>query len=126
MKYINRFSNDAEYQVFKGGDYVTPNVNYIEGIGIKMKPIKRLPTFELYDIRYLKELYGIYEFEEGMTWREWINSEYNTIGVVYNRYNEISIENYVIGGSTDYIYPDDLINKNEEYLILNERLEDIM
>ena len=40
MKYINKFSTNADYQAFtEGGGYVTPNVCYVEETdGIVMKP----------------------------------------------------------------------------------------
>ena len=40
MKYINKFSTNADYQAFtEGGGYVTPNVCYVEETdGIIMKP----------------------------------------------------------------------------------------
>ena len=40
MKYINRFSTNADYQAFtEGGGYVTPNVCYVEETdGIIVKP----------------------------------------------------------------------------------------
>jgi hypothetical protein len=40
MKYINKFSTNADYQAFTGGDdYVTPNICYVdETNGIIVKP----------------------------------------------------------------------------------------
>ena len=39
MKYINKFSQVADYEQFVGGGYVTPNVCYVEETnGIIMKP----------------------------------------------------------------------------------------
>jgi hypothetical protein len=77
MKYINKFSTNAEYQAFKvEGNYVTPNVCYIvENNGFIMKPyikpiiIKPIITFTIDGIEY--------QAEEGMTWEDWVNSEYN-------------------------------------------------
>ena len=39
MKYINKFSTNADYQAFTEGGYVTPNICYVEETdGIVMKP----------------------------------------------------------------------------------------
>ena len=87
MKYINKFSTNADYQAFtEGGGYVTPNVCYVdETDGIIMKPYDdgedsdgNLITFTIDDIEY--------QAEEGMTWGEWVNSKYNIDGYLnYNR-----------------------------------------
>lgn len=75
MKYINKFSTNADYQAFtEGGGYVTPNICYVTELkGLKFKPKKKsapLITFTINGIAY--------QAEEGMTWEEWCNSKYNT------------------------------------------------
>jgi hypothetical protein len=82
MKYINKFSTNADYQAFTEGGYVTPNVCYVtESKGLKFKPKEKsapvLITFTVNGIEY--------QSEEGMTWKEWCNSEYNTAGFIYDR-----------------------------------------
>jgi hypothetical protein len=61
------------------GGYVTPNICYVEeSDGIVMKPyIAPFLTFTVNGIEY--------QSEEGMTWKEWCNSEYNTAGFIYDR-----------------------------------------
>ena len=79
MKYVKKFSTNADYQAFtEGGGYVTPNVCYVEETnGIIVKPdIAPLLTFTVDGIEY--------QTEEGMTWKEWCNSEYNTAGFIYD------------------------------------------
>jgi hypothetical protein len=57
MKYINKFSTNADYQAFTDGDgYVTPNICFIEGTkGLIFKPKpKPIPTFIIDDIVFEK------------------------------------------------------------------------
>ena len=74
MKHLRKFKNNAEYQAFRdGGNYITPNVCYVEDAeDIVAKPYipPVLITFTVAGIEY--------QAEEGMTWAEWCNSEYNT------------------------------------------------
>ena len=80
MKYINRFSTNADYQAFtEGGGYVTPNICYVtESKGLKFKPKEKsapvLITFTVDGIEY--------QAEEGMTWEKWVNSDYNIDGYI--------------------------------------------
>jgi hypothetical protein len=75
MKYLKLFNNDTEYQQFiDGEDYIE---HHIVGVktnqntpSLKFKEKVELINFYLYNIKY--------QCEEGMTWREWINSPYNT------------------------------------------------
>jgi hypothetical protein len=72
MKYINKFSTNADYKAFtEGGGYVTPNVCYVEeSNGIVMKPYNEsvLITFYISNVECFAE--------KGMTWKQWFNSEY--------------------------------------------------
>ena len=49
MKYINKFSTNADYQAFtEGGGYVTPNICYVEetnGIIMKEKEFSLFPCY---------------------------------------------------------------------------------
>lgn len=108
MKYVNKFSTNADYQLFEDGDdYVTPNVCYVEEANVVIvKPyIVPLLTFTVNDNEY--------QAEEGMTWEEWCNSEYNTYGyfieneTVYSKWYVEFIEN---------VTPSDIILNNGVYL----------
>ena len=58
-----------------------------------------------------------YQAEEGMTWGEWIESEYNTDGWYINNYNFILSDSneQVYGVNDDLIYQTDTISNNETY-----------
>jgi hypothetical protein len=77
MKYINKFSTNADYQAFtEGGGYVTPNVCYVEETdGIVIKPY--IPPILIFTIDGIE-----YQYEEGMTWEKWVNSDYNIDGYI--------------------------------------------
>ena len=75
MKYIKLFKQSSDYQAFTmWEEYVIPNVCYIEETeGVITTPyIAPLLTFTVAGIEY--------QAEEGMTWEEFCNSEYNTGG----------------------------------------------
>jgi hypothetical protein len=67
MKYINKFSTNADYQAFTdGGGYVTPNICYVEEAdGIVMKPyIEIIPIFHLeveegYTVNFIGDKFDI-------------------------------------------------------------------
>lgn len=63
-----------------------------------------------------------YQAEEGMTWGEWVGSEYNVNGVFF-----IDVDNSIgysymlglwVGTDKDYVYASDIIQKNYNYLIV--------
>jgi hypothetical protein len=75
MKYINKFSTNADYQAFtEGGGYVTPNICYVTELkGLKFKPKEKYVPILRFTVNGVE-----YQAQEGMTWKEFINSEYNT------------------------------------------------
>jgi hypothetical protein len=82
MKYIKRFSKVSDYEAFKGGgEYITPNISLIDD-GKRVYSEKKvnnednLITFTVDGIEY--------QAEEGMTWKEWANSSYNTGGFIFH------------------------------------------
>ena len=81
MKYINKFSTNADYQAFtEGGGYVTPNVCYVEETeGLVFKPEINETIISTFTIEDMFDRYPIkiYSFEEGMTFEEFCNSSYN-------------------------------------------------
>lgn len=76
MKYIKKFSTNTSYNTFvNSGEYVTPNICYIEeNKGLIIKP-KSKPFFTVRDIR-TNTVYGPYYFDEGMTGCDFLNSSY--------------------------------------------------
>lgn len=61
-----------------------------------------------------------YQAEEGMTWEEWINSEYNidmTFGIDEFEGTSITNGSTYIGTLTEYVEPSDLIIANYEYIL---------
>lgn len=80
--------------------------------------IPKLPTFTFYVPH--EETYTL-ECEEGMTWGEWINSEYNTIGIYY--YEEAFAVYYgismIVDRNTGFCFGEfDLIDPSIEYTIM--------
>ena len=110
MKYINKFSTNADYQAFKEGEgYVTPYVCYIEETnGIKLQEyIAPIITFTINGIEY--------QAEEGMTWENWCNSEYNTRDFWCSS-NNVYIDNgTMISGET----PSDVICEESMYTLVS-------
>lgn len=75
MKYIKKFSTDADYQAFKSStDYIEPNVSAIEeNSSVIYEPIKTqvLQSFIIFGSSMeTKE----FNFVEGMTWIDFINT----------------------------------------------------
>ena len=81
MKYINKFSTNADYQAFtEGGGYVTPNICYVEETdGLVFKPEINEIIISTFTISDKFNMYPskTYNFEEGMTFEEFCNSSYN-------------------------------------------------
>ena len=84
MKYLKKFQTNADYQTFKdGGDWITPNVSLIEE---KVSSINNnhimfneveISTFTVSVNSASSVIEGPYNFKEGMTWNEFLNSKYN-------------------------------------------------
>jgi hypothetical protein len=85
MKYINRFSTNADYQTFtEGGGYVTPNVCYVEETdGIVMKP-------------YVEPKEDEYNYNLNIVFDEIINGDYtqlyNDLCTICIKYHDIERE----------------------------------
>ena len=104
MKYINKFSTNADYQAFtEGGGYVTPNICYVEeDDGIVMKPyIETIPIFHLeveegYTVSFRKDMSGneVLEFADGCIKKASIDKliEYLEKKYDYNEYNSIQVD----------------------------------
>lgn len=93
MKYLKVFKNASDYQTFKeGSDYITPNICLLEdNYNIVFEPKKKdepLKQFSIYDSSMSYER-KYFNFKEGMTWVEWINSEYCVDWYFYIRNNNL-------------------------------------
>ena len=100
MKHLKLFNNESEYQSFtESADYVTPNVCAVkDGQGGVKKDFVffnpeeinvNLITFYVVDTAY--------QCEEGMTWEDFVNSEYNSEGLFQiNNYNNIEYSQKII------------------------------
>lgn len=94
MKYLKRFQTNADYQAFKGGDdWLLPNLSAIEDSidsPVRYNPIPQSSTFTIINNASGMRLdwtSKTLEFTPGMTWSEWVDSEYNTInGLIYSDY----------------------------------------
>lgn len=85
MKYLKKFQTNADYQTFKdGGDWITPNVSLIEekvssinNNHIMFNEVELISTFTISVDYASSDIEGPYNFKEGMTWDEFLNSKYN-------------------------------------------------
>ena len=91
MKYLKKFNTQTQYESFKGGiDFVLPNVSYITGENsINYTPTPSIITFYI-DSSPINAL-------KGMTWAEFVNSEYNK-----NWINLAIQEEYVISAGLNW------------------------
>lgn len=101
MKYIKKFSTNTSYNTFvSSGEYVTPNICYIEeNNDLIIKP-KSKSFFTVRDIR-TNTVYGPFYFDEGMTASDYIESTYmdEYTQLVRTTGNELSISLKLANGS---------------------------
>ena len=84
MEYLKSFTTDADYQAFKGGDFITPNVSAIEDTNIvHYNPAPNTIIFYLDGA--IKYAYS------GMTFEEWTNSKFNP-KIEDNGYWEVNVD----------------------------------
>ena len=109
MKYINLYITKTQYEA---DNRPTPSVNYIEEEEVKYEPKPDLISFTVAST--------VYQAEEGMTWGEFINSNYNqgdfTIDqysgyIVYKDGKFVAAPNTIETG----IEQDEQIIKNQNY-----------
>jgi hypothetical protein len=122
MKYIKLFKNDAEYQAFKGGDYITPNLCLnSETWETKCEPKEEevnLITFTI-DGSTVGSSAIEYQAEKGMTWGEWVNSEYNVNGRFFINLDDSIFDGmFFIGDEEYYVFAPDIIQENYNYLLV--------
>lgn len=70
MKYLKYFKTSNEHSTYKNSsDFITPNVSYVEeNEGVSYNPLVLITC---------KVGNNQYQAREGMTWRQWVDSEYN-------------------------------------------------
>jgi hypothetical protein len=102
-KYLKLFNKLSDYETFKGGvNWITPNVSLILENGKQMRYSKRVvqpsePNIPPTNLITFTIDGVIYQAEDGMTWGEWVDSEYNVDGyLVYN--NNLIVK--IIDGNT--------------------------
>lgn len=100
MKHLKLFNNESEYQSFtESADYVTPNVCAVkDGQGGVKKDFVFFNTEEInVNLITFYVVDTAYQCEEGMTWEEFVNSEYNSEGLFQiNNYNNIEYNQKII------------------------------
>ena len=70
MKYLKKFNETNEYDSFKSSDaYILPNVSFV----VNANTVMFSPAAKQLSVVYIDEI--PYEFEEGMTWGDWINAQ---------------------------------------------------
>jgi hypothetical protein len=64
-----------------------------------------------------------YQYEEGMTWEEWINSEYNTNNfiILWRQIyvNDGSLSSLYVNGTNTYVIATDYIDANNTYRFIS-------
>lgn len=91
------------------------------GVGIKAITIEEVGTVL---ISFTIDGWGTYQAKEGMTWAEWIESEYNTIGAEADGKDVIFPDDpdwnstwYVLDEDGNSVTPDDVIAADYTYLV---------
>lgn len=77
------FNKKYIYRVRMDGTYSSTGYEYSNNWGYGVRPVITIPKSELYmDVNVSTSTIGnkVYKAIVGMTWREWVNSEYNTDG----------------------------------------------
>ena len=72
MKYLKKFNLRSDYNDYVASDFIKPNVSFI----VEDKDVEYNPN-EDNGIRSFTFYNKEFNFEEGMTWEEFINSPYN-------------------------------------------------
>lgn len=80
MKYIKLFDNETGYEEFvNSNNYVTPNICAVkDGSGGVMKDLVFFNREEEVNLITFSIDGTPFQCEEGMTWQDWVNSDYNT------------------------------------------------
>ena len=99
------------YMLFK--DTILPTAqSKVESLfDYSQNPEPKITSFKILDTEY--------QIEEGMTWEEWVNSDYNTgnYNIADNRIRMSTKYVYISYGkkTADYVKPGDVITENYQY-----------
>ena len=106
MKYINKFSTNADYQAFtEGGGYVTPNICYVEeNEGLVFKPEK--PSVKLNNL-----ITWAYKFPLTLAYNDGATLPETDIMATY------PVESDLLIKFTNNRYADKLYSTNHEYTL---------
>lgn len=135
MKYLRVFNNDAEYQQFKDGDeYITPNVclnketNGIKIVEYDFEDGEDNSSLITFSIESPNPEFPLLErqAESGMTWEEWVHSNYNLMYEdIYQHFETFSHNSVVIhyeeswricyDRNNTYVGKEDIIIPNYRY-----------
>ena len=109
------FIQDTKEISTHGTLYKTVNWSVLEETEEPVTP--NLITFTLTQTTYNETVTKT--AEEGMTWEEWVNSNYDTYGAfnsrVYISYNQVLCESYNICLGNTHVLPTDIIQEGAAY-----------
>lgn len=121
MKYLKYFEEASAYEAYKNGsDYVLPNVSFIEDVAVVMFNPNAKPTnlieFTIDSVPY--------QAEEGMTWLDFVNSEYSNDDF----YTDTNEGNFIVkyqgnrfkSSTKEWQCSDSVIIANEAYRTIQE------
>lgn len=121
MKYLKYFEDASAYEAYKNGsDYVLPNVSFIEDVAVAMFNPNAKPTnlieFTIDSVPY--------QAEEGMTWLDFVNSEYSNDDF----YTDTNEGNFIVkyqgnsfkSSTNEWQSSDSVIIANEAYRTIQE------
>lgn len=112
--------------VVKLGDIDTA----LDGIIAIQNTLIRGSTFTLYHTNNIAGEKSTYHYEEGMTWGEWAESEYNTDGFAFDAADELTttdnkrvywgaeVEEDIFILAADCVYPNNIIDPNKYFYCL--------
>ena len=116
MKYIKKFQTNADYQTYKGSsDYVTPNVSLVTGNKELFYNKKEITIIRFHTVQTIYNIKTSHTALSGMTWNDWINSEYYTRSVDGNFRDQFGNGSVVIEDST-------LKNSNDEFVYFTDTI----
>ena len=96
---------------------------YTSQLSVEVKVFIGNPLFTIKQSIFLSED-RFAEFEEGMTWSEWIESDYNTMGIKIDSgfvdYAGTAISFYDEDGGTTFVLPDSLISSTLDYVLTSK------
>lgn len=117
MKHLKLFNNESEYQSFtESADYVTPNVCAVKDGqgGVKKDFVFFNPEEEPELIIFFLDGKS-YQFDEGMTWRDFINSDYNDGSFSTDSADGVRKGGAAICLNNVLVFVNDLIINNSNY-----------